>query len=1598
MFTHRFWRTVVSRAQESEILGGVEGENAERELFEEALPLLRQLFGAGVERFGPPASRRVAEELVWKVVRGTPPLSEALFGGTPEVPELVGVLASAVQELAGRQAAVGLRGLAPGELSHMLLTEAVPTGLPGPQEREMRRLLDAVCRLVLDFLRASDASGVDFERLYRDYIEAEHGNTGLTVPVGEYYGRPLHLAYVPLAVEHVTAGSGPSRRPLEEAVRRHRSLLLLGGAGTGKTTALHWLAVQAARPGGAEPFDDPAPVPFYLPVSLLAQYERLPSPRDFLSLVGCPLTAPQGWAERVLAEGRGLLLIDGMDEAPAGERARLRTWIGDLYWAYPRNRWIVTARPVAIPGGRLADLPFKDERLAPFSASDARSFVRGWYEAQRRVKLPHARSIAREASLLALLSERADLARLATNPLMCVVLCAAYDNGRGQLPRTRAELYMTVVARLLRRRGAEQVIPVTPALDWSEEEQADHLGELAYWMIRNGQSTVSYDQARRVLDSAARRMTRAPDPNEVLTYHLTQSGVLRSPVEVAVDFAHVLFRDYLAARCLVANGDYGLLVEHAHDVQWRDVFLCAVGLARPQDRSSLLELVLERAGAARQREDALPLYLLAAAGLAEADGIDPQLADAIRACVEDQLPPRTAEEAAAFASLGSAVLDLLPNPDEVPTHQTGAFLNLLAHVPGPAAEAAARRFTRRPRRATSRTFPEPASGARRLAVALSIATRIEPELIRAVRLQMFPLLDAGDEADLWFSPWTAAQTPHAMALRTELLPALREELAARLAASAPDDPIQKLGSVVAQVHAHISPALGIEERLNWLDVTGALASQGGSSTADAALQPALRALVEEHREGVADWLAGAWPRLPDSVRESTAAWQLLTAAVHRVPDIAVEPRPAPPGVTAADVAVIVDAVGDAVLTVSRSGDTLTLGAGTATAQDAAILVPDTDPRVVEVLGEDTDDFRTVTVVPGEERSVRVGAGAVRLRTPRGDVYELMPTGAQGDAEEPGAHRDRRPRDGTYLHRTTADVLAQTAYEIAADVWQAESQKPGAGVPDSARLSELHGNYAALADVLLEAGLEDVEVVLGELGAPGDEPADVTLAGHHPETGGVLCICLEVRSWTSLRSPADEPRLVTLDGGGEAVHPMERARGRRTRLIDTNAALEHGAVNVEAAVYLPNASLDSMTTISGELGSRDDRALFVSHLRSRLAPRSGTDAADLLVSGARRRLPGVLETVAAGVLPPPFEPIGRQTIAVGRVMTALRRRLHQVFVVTGAAGTGKTAMALRIVAEARELGVTALHLSGTPAFRQSLREALGGDHLVVAPRELATEVARLPQPHEPRLLVFDDGQSLRPAAAGSQADRFRMGELMSAADVSVFVLDEESTLSPGAVGTAALIREAAEARLLPVEVVALHTSVRTGGSTAYPRWVSALLAPDGNATSWTPDGRHTVLTADGPEEMETFLTARPEQSGMTTRTTAGICWPLTSDSASGGVRVGEWRRPWWLPRHDALTETVGSAYDVHGYEFDWCGVLIGPDLVHRDGRWTTVREASLNPELGPDAATDRQADRLIRNAYRVLLTRSRTGVVLFSTDPETQEALRRLVPGRVSDHR
>jgi hypothetical protein len=167
-------------------------------------------------------------------------------------------------------------------------------------------------------------------------------------------------------------------------------------------------------------------------------------------------------------------------------------------------------------------------------------------------------------------------------------------------------------------------------------------------------------------------------------------------------------------------------------------------------------------------------------------------------------------------------------------------------------------------------------------------------------------------------------------------------------------------------------------------------------------------------------------------------------------------------------------------------------------------------------------------------------------------------------------------------------------------------------------------------------------------------------------------------------------------------------------------------------------------------------------------------------------------------------------------------------------------------------------------------------------------------------------------------------------------------------------------------------------------------------------------ADSPFEMEAVL-AEWQSMGGTARISAGFCWPWSKPLPDGSlvddVQIGDWRRPWnansdrsiggapgkaYWATDPAGFGQVGCVYTAQGFEYDWSAVIIGPDLVARDGQLVTRRHESKDPELKGNEATDVQADQLIRNTYKVLLTRGMRGTVIYIPDAETREYIRQLV--------
>lgn len=175
-----------------------------------------------------------------------------------------------------------------------------------------------------------------------------------------------------------------------------------------------------------------------------------------------------------------------------------------------------------------------------------------------------------------------------------------------------------------------------------------------------------------------------------------------------------------------------------------------------------------------------------------------------------------------------------------------------------------------------------------------------------------------------------------------------------------------------------------------------------------------------------------------------------------------------------------------------------------------------------------------------------------------------------------------------------------------------------------------------------------------------------------------------------------------------------------------------------------------------------------------------------------------------------------------------------------------------------------------------------------------------------------------------------------------------------------------------------------------------------------DESFAVEVVDSPWEMERVLRDK-DADGYTARMTAGFCWPWSDAGKEGLVNdvvIGDWERPWnnksdrrvgtappsalWATMEGGF-EQIGCVYTAQGFEFDWAGVILGPDLIWRDGRFTTIRSCNKDPHFHPrNKISDENFDILVRHVYKVLLTRGMIGTVLYSPDKETRQALRTLL--------
>ncbi|MER6233383.1 NACHT domain-containing protein [Streptomyces sp. NPDC001663] len=631
-------------------------------------------------------------------------------------------------------ALIGVVTAAPTGWSHGRV-EAVPVRVIADDPAFQRAVEDhggpKVAVTALDELSGPERKDRDFEVGYRRYVAnrfAKIETLGHDSDTGRIVW-PLDTAFLALELAATTPRNGrpaaevaPGRR-VHAALEGHTRILLHGAAGCGKTTLMHWLAVHAAQ--GDLPRELGAlqgRVPFVIPLRALTSSKGAPRLETLLEELEYPaaLGQPEQWLTGLLEQGRGLLLIDGIDEIRHDLRPRVRSWLERLLDLYPTTAVVATSRPSAVHHDWLAGYQFAAFSVLPMSPADVGTFIDRWFTALSQSNdwsdawhdveyytTPLRWTVDANSSLM----------EMAASPRLCALICALWlqqqrTGSRDPLPHDPLQLHhaaafdMTVRRRAiglrLYSRDVARSVHATEGIDLTLEQQTGMLQALAVWMLLNGASDLSPLRAQRILEqdcqaqlleiSASQKLpgNLSYVADRVLQHLLIRAGSLYWTPANSIAFEHSTFRDYFAAAAIVTKGHFGFLVNHAHDPQYTDVVHMALGHCSQAEADELLLSLAKRGD--REPEHRTWLHLLTTACLRYAEHVGPhvrmQVLDRTRALT----PPHDDAAADLLAEAGPDILNLLPGPDDLTVEEARAVVLTACKIGGPAAATVLERF------------------------------------------------------------------------------------------------------------------------------------------------------------------------------------------------------------------------------------------------------------------------------------------------------------------------------------------------------------------------------------------------------------------------------------------------------------------------------------------------------------------------------------------------------------------------------------------------------------------------------------------------------------------------------------------------------------------------------------------------------------------------------------------------------------------------------------------------------------------------------------------------------------------------------------------
>lgn len=517
------------------------------------------------------------------------------------------------------------------------------------------------------------------------------------------------------------------------------------------------------------------------------------------------------------------------------------------------------------------------------------------------------------------------------------------------------------------------------------------------------------------------------------------------------------------------------------------------------------------------------------------------------------------------------------------------------------------------------------------------------------------------------------------------------------------------------------------------------------------------------------------------------------------------------------------------------------------------------------------------------------------------------------------------------------------------------------------------------------------------------------------------IIVELKQWTEAKAVVEKHLVETFVGGAfrELTHPSYQAWSYAETLKEYNKTVQEDNIQLHPCSFLHNyvvigndQLLDTIAypeISSAPIFTKDD-ALELQQFILKYIQKSDENNIIFRIDSGKLKPSKSLQDSIAKMLEGnrEFIMLDSQKMIYENIMHAVNHMKNEnpsktVFIIKGGPGTGKSVLAINLLADIINCDKSVAYVTKNSAPRNVYYEKLSGrfrKNVVNALFKSSGIFYDSPNNAFDVLLIDEAHRLNEKSGLFSNKGENQIKEIINASKISVFFIDEDQRVTSKDIGSIDLIKHFAKLFNAKIKTLELESQFRCNGSDDYIIWLNNLLEIKTNGYDIFNNRDYDFKIFDNLNEMCEAIYEKNKINNKS-RIVAGYCWEWLSKKDLNSYDIvipsENFKAQWnfnntstWAIDEDSINQ-IGCIHTSQGLEFDYVGVIIGNDLRYKNDKVITdfSKRAKTDKSLSGlitkcrngDFESLKKADILIRNTYKTLMTRGMKGCYVYCTDKE-----------------